>query len=65
MTLNKAVTTFLIAAGALSAPGLRAEESARFDYGVNFKLTAQSTEDLDLGTRDEGDFNGLGFGVRP
>ena len=65
MTLNKAVTTFLIAAGALSAPGLRAEEGARFDYGVNFKLTAQSTEDLDLGTRDEGDFNGLGFGVRP
>lgn len=65
MTLNKAVTALLLAAGAFSAPVLRAEDGTRVDYGAQVKLTAQSTEDLDLGTRDEGDFNGLGFGVRP
>lgn len=66
MTISRSFFSLAVAmAGAIASGSLRAEELSRFDYGFNFKLTAQSIEDLDLGTRDEGDFNGLGISVRP
>lgn len=66
MTLSRSLLSFIIAAGGtLTVNGVRANEASSFDYGINFKLTAQSIEDLDLGTRDGGDFNGVGASARP
>ncbi|WP_068826864.1 alginate export family protein [Pseudomonas sp. BMS12] len=66
MTFSRSFFSLAVAAaGVIGSGTLRAEELSRFDYGFNFKLTAQSIDDLDLGTRDEGDFNGLGLSVRP
>lgn len=66
MTLSKSLLGIVIAAsGTLTVNGVRADEASSFDYGVNFKFTAQSVDDLDLGTREEGDFNGVGLSARP
>lgn len=34
-------------------------------FGLDIKITAQSEDDRDLGTRDGGDVNGIGIDVRP
>jgi alginate production protein len=66
MSLSRSLLSLVIAAGGtLTVNGVRAAEAPSFDYGINFKFTAQSIEDLDLGTRDEGDFNGVGLSARP
>src|SRR5690606_35949169 len=66
MTLSRSLLSFVIAAsGTLTINGVRAEDASRLDYGVTFQFAAQSTEDLDLGTADEGDFNGVGLSARP
>ena len=66
MNLRRSLLSLVIAAsGTLTVNGARAEPASSFDYGATFKLTAQSTDDLDLGTRDDGDFNGVGISARP
>ena len=60
------VTTLACMAGLLaSSVVLGAQPQPGLSYGANLKLTAQSIDDLDLGTRDGGDFNGVGLSVRP
>lgn len=63
---NRCAAVFACTAGLLGSPALLAAEAApTLSYGANLKITAQSIEDLDLGTRDGGDFNGVGLSVRP
>ena len=66
MNFRRSLLSLVIAAsGTLTVNGARAEPASSFDYGATCKLTAQSTDDLDLGTRDDGDFNGVGISARP
>ncbi|UVE16864.1 alginate export family protein [Pseudomonas sp. LS44] len=48
-----------------SAPVWAAAPSADKPYGLDIKITAQSEDDRDLGTRDGGDVNGIGIDLRP
>ncbi|MBM7059428.1 alginate export family protein [Pseudomonas sp. UL073] len=50
---------------ALSSMPLWAALSADKNFGLDVKITAQSEDDRDLGTRDGGDVNGLGLDLRP
>lgn len=66
MTFTRSFLSLAVAAaGVIGSGTLRADELSRFEYGLNVKLTAQSVDDLDLGTREEGDFQGLGLSLRP
>ncbi|MHA6193171.1 alginate export family protein [Pseudomonas wadenswilerensis] len=42
-----------------------AAETAEKNFGLEVKVTGQSEDDRDLGTRDGGDVNGLGLDLRP
>ncbi|MFP6848996.1 MAG: alginate export family protein [Pseudomonas sp.] len=42
-----------------------AVQTDALNFGSDIKITAQSEEDRDLGTRDGGDVNGIAFDVRP
>ncbi|WP_437880545.1 alginate export family protein [Pseudomonas sp. LRF_L74] len=63
---NRSVAMFLCTAGMFASTALYAAEQPQgFSYGANVKLTGQSTDDQDLGTRSGGDFNGAGLNLRP
>ncbi|RJG09708.1 transcriptional regulator [Pseudomonas cavernicola] len=63
---NRSVAMLVCTAGLLGSPAvLAAQPQPGLSYGANLKITAQSIDDLDLGIRDGGDFNGAGFSVRP
>ncbi|MWV12668.1 transcriptional regulator [Pseudomonas sp. R-28-1W-6] len=63
---NRCAAVFACTAGLLGSPLLwAAEAQPGLSYGANLKITAQSLDDRDLGTRDGGDFNGVGLSVRP
>ena len=42
-----------------------AAETAEKNFGLEVKITGQSEDDRDLGTRAGGDVNGLGLDLRP
>ena len=63
---NRCLALFACTAGLLVSPLLwAAEPQPGLSYGANIKITGQSIDDLDLGTRDGGDFNGAGLSIRP
>ena len=63
---NRCLALFACTAGLLGSPLLwAAEPQPGLSYGANIKITGQSIDDLDLGTRDGGDFNGAGLSMRP
>ena len=47
-----------------SCPSL-AQVTAERNFGLEVKVTGQSEDDRDLGTRPGGDVNGLGLDLRP
>lgn len=66
MTLNPFVKAGIGLSFALlwSCPTL-AEMTAEKNFGLDVKITGQSEDDRDLGTRSGGDVNGLGLDLRP
>ncbi len=66
MTLNPFVKAGIGLSFALlwSLPTLAAETAAK-NFGLEVKVTGQSEDDRDLGTRPGGDVNGLGLDLRP
>ncbi|MFP5426672.1 MAG: alginate export family protein [Gammaproteobacteria bacterium] len=66
MTLNPFVKAGIGLSFALlwSCPTL-ADMTAQKNFGLEVKVTAQSEDDRDLGTRSGGDVNGLGLDLRP
>ncbi|WDY58846.1 alginate export family protein [Pseudomonas sp. PSKL.D1] len=66
MTLNPFVKAGIGLSFALlwSCPTL-AEETVQKNFGMDVKITGQSEDDRDLGTRSGGDVNGLGLDLRP
>lgn len=66
MTLNPFVKAGIGLGFALlwSMPTL-AQETAQKNFGLDVKITGQSEDDRDLGTRSGGDVNGLGLDLRP
>jgi len=66
MTLNPFVKAGIGLSFALlwSCPTL-AEMTAEKNFGLDVKITGQSEDDRDLGTRPGGDVNGLGLDLRP
>ncbi|WP_430309259.1 alginate export family protein [Pseudomonas sp. PONIH3] len=66
MTLNPFVKAGIGLGFALlwSMPTLAAE-TAQKNFGLDVKITGQSEDDRDLGTRSGGDVNGLGLDLRP
>ena len=66
MTLNPFVKAGIGLSFALlwSMPTLAAE-TAQKNFGLDVKITGQSEDDRDLGTRSGGDVNGLGLDLRP
>ncbi|MCO7513646.1 alginate export family protein [Pseudomonas guariconensis] len=66
MTLNPFVKAGIGLSFALlwSCPTL-ADMTAEKNFGMDVKITGQSEDDRDLGTRSGGDVNGLGLDLRP
>ncbi|MDZ3995512.1 alginate export family protein [Pseudomonas sp. Teo4] len=66
MTLNPFVKAGIGLSFALlwSCPTL-ADMTAEKNFGLDVKITGQSEDDRDLGTRSGGDVNGLGLDLRP
>jgi len=66
MTLNPFVKAGIGLSFALlwSCPTL-ADMTAEKNFGLDIKITGQSEDDRDLGTRSGGDVNGLGLDLRP
>ncbi|QXH36650.1 alginate export family protein [Pseudomonas muyukensis] len=66
MTLNPFVKAGIGLSFALlwSMPTLAAQ-TAQKNFGLDVKITGQSEDDRDLGTRSGGDVNGLGLDLRP
>ena len=66
MTLNPFVKAGIGLSFALlwSCPTL-ADMTAEKNFGLDVKITGQSEDDRDLGTRPGGDVNGLGLDLRP
>ena len=66
MTLNPFVKAGIGLSFALlwSCPTL-ADMTAQKNFGLDVKITGQSEDDRDLGTRSGGDVNGLGLDLRP
>lgn len=49
----------------LAAGIAQAAQTEDKNFGLDVKITAQSEDDRDLGTRDGGDVNGIGLDLRP
>lgn len=63
---TQSLAVLLCVAGLLGSPLLVAAPLPQgLSYGANMKLTGQALDDLDLGSRDGGDFNGAGISLRP
>lgn len=64
MKLNHLMGTSL-SLSLLAASPTWAVQMSDADFGVDFKITLQSEDDRDLGTREGGDVQGMGVDVRP
>lgn len=64
MQLNRIVTQLGLSASLLAASAAWAADAPK-NFGLDVKITAQSEDDRDLGTREGGDVNGLGLDLRP
>jgi alginate production protein len=64
MQLNRIVSQLGLSAGLLAASSAWAADAPK-NFGLDMKITAQSEDDRDLGTRDGGDVNGIGLDLRP
>jgi alginate production protein len=62
---NRSIALLILASGCSVASLQAAELPSGLSYGANVKITGQSIDDQDLGTRDGGDFNGAGISLRP
>lgn len=65
MKLNRIASSLGIGVSLLSVSSVWAVQMSDDNFGVNVKITVQSEDDRDLGTRDGGDINGIGLDVRP
>ena len=65
MKLNRITAGLGLSASLLSASSVWAVQMSDENFGVDVKITVQSEDDRDLGTRDGGDVNGIGVDVRP
>ena len=54
-----------LSATLLAVQPVWAEPNGEKNFGLDVKITAQSQDDVDLGTRDGGDVQGIGLDVRP
>ncbi|WP_177342917.1 alginate export family protein, partial [Pseudomonas sp. EGD-AK9] len=64
MQFNRIVSQLGLGASLLAAGTAWATDN-QTDFGLDIKITAQSEDDRDLGTRDGGDVNGIGLDLRP
>lgn len=65
MHLNRITTGLGLSASLLAFTPAWAAQTSDDNFGIDFKITAQSEDDRDLGTLDGGDVNGIGLDVRP
>ncbi|HBX55655.1 MAG TPA: transcriptional regulator, partial [Pseudomonas sp.] len=65
MKLNRIAAGLGLSVSLLSASSVWAVQMSDDNFGLDVKITAQSEDDRDLGTRDGGDINGIGLDLRP
>ncbi len=66
MTLKRWIGTGLgLGISLLASAPLQAADTPEKNFGLDIKLTGQSEDDRDLGTRAGGDVNGFGLDLRP
>lgn len=65
MKLNRIATALGLGASLFSASAVWAVQLSDDSFGLDIKVTAQSEDDRDLGTRDGGDVGGIGLDLRP
>lgn len=65
MTLNRITAGLGLSVSLLSASSVWAVQMSDDNFGLDVKITAQSEDDRDLGTRDGGDVNGIAADLRP
>ncbi|SEQ19551.1 alginate production protein [Pseudomonas cuatrocienegasensis] len=65
MTLNRIASSLGLGMSVLCASSAWAAQMSDDSFGIDFKITAQSEDDRDLGTRGGGDITGLGIDARP
>ncbi|WP_370869513.1 alginate export family protein [Pseudomonas sp.] len=65
MKLNRITAGLGLSVSLLSASSVWAVQMSDDNFGLDIKITAQSEDDRDLGTRDGGDVNGIGVDLRP
>ena len=64
MQLNRIVSQLGLSASLLAASAAWAADAPK-NFGLDVKITAQSEDDRDLGTREGGDVSGIGLDLRP
>lgn len=65
LKLNTIATSLGLGLTLLSSTSAFAANDPDQNFGLNVKITAQSEDDRDLGTRSGGDVNGIGLDLRP
>lgn len=65
MKLNKISASLGLSVSLLSASSVWAAQTNDDNFGLDIKVTVQSEDDRDLGTREGGDVSGIGVDLRP
>ncbi len=65
MKLNRIATALGLGVSLFSTSAAWAVQLSDDHFGLDLKITAQSEDDRDLGTRDGGDVGGIGLDLRP